>query len=78
LFFPYTTSKSKIALSTQREFDQQLEHDFMIIKICLERRKVTYKRKTLFKKREKNELTQKKELFGSKCSLTSQFCCGAV
>jgi len=39
--FPYTTSKDKIALSTQIEFDQQLEHDFMIIKICLECRKAT-------------------------------------
>jgi len=26
----------------------------------------------------KNELTQKKELFGPKCSLTLQFCCGVV
>jgi len=31
LFFPYTTLKAKIVLSTQRYFDQQLEHDFMII-----------------------------------------------
>jgi len=59
LFFPYTTSKAKIVLSTQREFDQQLEHDFMIIKICLESRKVTYKRKT-YRFKKKNELTKKK------------------
>jgi len=81
LFFPYTTSKAKIALSTQREFDEQLEHDFMIIKICLERRKAIKKRKTYCfekKKRIKNELTQKKELFDPKCFLTPQFCCGAV
>jgi len=32
----------------------------------------------LQKKREKNELTKMKKLFGSKCSLTLQFCCSAI
>jgi len=30
LLFPYPTSKLKIALFTQKEFDKQLEHDFII------------------------------------------------
>jgi len=30
------------------------------------------------KKKVKNELTQKKKLFGPKCSLTPQFCRGAI
>jgi len=80
LFSPYTISKAKITLSTQKKFDQQLEHDFMIIKICLKRKKTIKKRKTYCfeKKTVKNELTQKKELFDPKYSLTPQFCCGVI
>jgi len=52
----------------------------MTIKICLERRKAIKKRETYCfeNKKIKNELTQKKEWFDPKYSLTPQFCCGAI